>query len=118
MAESNEATLDIATLEAYCSAIGASTLLKSVVMFEQMAPEYLQTMAAAIKSGDKPLLCSEAHKLKGAAGSVGLKRIQEFSQLLQHGDQPEWEGAHLEWYKAIESHLDEDIAGLKQYLSR
>ncbi|SDI62488.1 HPt (histidine-containing phosphotransfer) domain-containing protein [Ferrimonas sediminum] len=117
MTSANTASLDLQTLDAYCSAIGAATLLKSVVMFEQMAPEYLQTMAAAMQCSDKPLLCSEAHKLKGAAGSVGLKRIQMLSQQLQCGDEPQWQAEHGQWYQDIESHLEEDIASLKAYLS-
>ncbi|WP_417349707.1 Hpt domain-containing protein [Ferrimonas sp.] len=118
MTDASTASLDLQTLDAYCAAIGAATLLKSVVVFEQMAPEYLQTMAAAMHSKDKPLLCSEAHKLKGAAGSVGLKRIQELSQQLQCGDLPQWQEGHEQWYQQIERHLEEDVASLKQYLSQ
>lgn len=36
-----DAILDLKTLEQYCAAIGAGTLLKSVVLFEQLLSEYL-----------------------------------------------------------------------------
>ena len=68
-----ESILDLNTLEQYCSAIGAGTLLKSVVLFEQLMPEYVGNLVNAYEANDKDTLCSEAHKFKGAAGSVGLK---------------------------------------------
>ncbi|MBY5993558.1 Hpt domain-containing protein [Ferrimonas balearica] len=109
--------LDTVTLDQYCAAIGAGTLLKSVVVFEQMAPEYVAAIARGLESGDKDLVLSEAHKLKGAAGSVGLKRIQELSQALQCGDEPQWEPEHQSWFQAIRDHLDADLASLKDYLT-
>ncbi|MBY5922933.1 Hpt domain-containing protein [Ferrimonas balearica] len=109
--------LDTLTLDQYCAAIGAATLLKSVVVFEQMAPEYVDAIARGLESGDKDQVLSEAHKLKGAAGSVGLKRIQELSQALQCGDEPRWQGEHRQWFEAIRDHLDADLNSLKHYLT-
>ncbi|WP_110456612.1 Hpt domain-containing protein [Shewanella algidipiscicola] len=111
-----ESILDLNTLEQYCSAIGASTLLKSVVLFEQLMPEYVGNLVNASAAQDKDTLCSEAHKFKGAAGSVGLKRIQEFAQLLQHGESPEWPASHNAWLQVIVDNASDDLAQLKQYL--
>ncbi|GAA4899985.1 Hpt domain-containing protein [Ferrimonas pelagia] len=109
--------LDTATLDQYVAAIGAGTLLKSVVLFEQMAPEYLAAVAQGMADADKAVITSEAHKLKGAAGSVGLKRIQELSQSLQCGDEAAWPAQHPQWFEAIQTHLAGDVALLKQYLN-
>lgn len=108
--------LDTATLDQYCDAIGASVLMKSVDLFEQMAPQYLDSVEVAIQAGEKEVITSEAHKLKGAAGSVGLKRIQEFAQLMQCGDEPGWEDNYQNWFAEIQSHYPADLASLKQYL--
>ncbi|WP_372869884.1 Hpt domain-containing protein [Shewanella sp.] len=108
--------LDLNTLEQYCSAIGAGTLLKSVVLFEQLMPEYVGNLVKAKESGDKETLCSEAHKFKGAAGSVGLKRIQQYAQLLQHGEDAAWDAGHNEWLQAISNNAFEDLAALKSFL--
>lgn len=108
--------LDLNTLEQYCSAIGAGTLLKSVVLFEQLMPEYVGNLVKAKEAGDKDTLCSEAHKFKGAAGSVGLKRIQQYAQLLQHGDEPAWAADHSEWLNAIATNAFDDLAALKSFL--
>ncbi|MCL2917476.1 Hpt domain-containing protein [Shewanella litorisediminis] len=108
--------LDLNTLEQYCSAIGAGTLLKSVVLFEQLMPEYVGNLVKAQEAGDKDTLCSEAHKFKGAAGSVGLKRIQQYAQLLQHGNDEGWEAGHVEWLDVIATHAFDDLAALKSFL--
>ncbi|MCE9685343.1 MULTISPECIES: Hpt domain-containing protein [Shewanella] len=111
-----EAILDLNTLDQYCSAIGAGTLLKSVVLFEQLMPEYVANLQKAYDSGDKETLCGEAHKFKGAAGSVGLKRIQQYAQLLQHGEEAEWEAGHANWLNVIVEHAFDDLQQLKQFL--
>lgn len=108
--------LDINTLEQYCSAIGAGTLLKSVVLFEQLMPDYVNNLVKANKIADKDTLCAEAHKFKGAAGSIGLRRIQQYSQLLQHGDAPEWQENHEDWLAIIVDHSEDDLHILKHYL--
>ncbi len=108
--------LDLNTLEQYCNAIGAATLLKSVVLFEQLLPEYLDNLEKANESSDKDTLCSEAHKFKGAAGSVGLKRIQQFAQKLQHGEEASWQLEKDYWLGIIVENAGHDLQQLKQYL--
>ncbi|ABI39940.1 Hpt protein [Shewanella sp. MR-4] len=111
-----ETILDLNTLEQYCSAIGAGTLLKSVVLFEQLMPEYVGNLVKANEAADKDTLCSEAHKFKGAAGSVGLKRIQQIAQLLQHGEEARWETEHATWVAQIVEFASADLQQLKQFL--
>ncbi|MCL1144942.1 Hpt domain-containing protein [Shewanella sp. 10N.261.52.F9] len=111
-----ESILDLNTLEQYCSAIGAGTLLKSVVLFEQLMPEYVGNLVSAYEANDKDTLCSEAHKFKGAAGSVGLKRIQQYAQLLQHGEEAAWNAGHKEWLDQIAEFAAKDLQQLKEYL--
>ncbi|WP_144210208.1 Hpt domain-containing protein [Shewanella donghaensis] len=111
-----ESVLDLNTLEQYCSAIGAGTLLKSVVLFEQLMPEYVGSLVKANDANDKDTLCAEAHKFKGAAGSVGLKRIQQFAQSLQHGEEASWETEHEVWLGQIVEHASADLQQLKEFL--
>ncbi|SHI22969.1 Hpt domain-containing protein [Ferrimonas marina] len=113
----DSAHLDVLTLDQYIAAIGAQTLMKSVVLFEQMAPDYVAAVAKGMAAGDKAVITSEAHKLKGAAGSVGLKRIQELSQKLQCGDEPQWPAEHAQWFAQIEQHMMADVESLKAYLN-
>ena len=108
--------LDLNTLEQYISAIGAGTLLKSVVLFEQLMPEYLGSLVKAGDDNDKEILCSEAHKFKGAAGSVGLKRIQQYAQRLQHGEDASWENESTSWLAEIVKYAEADLQVLKAFL--
>lgn len=111
-----DSVLDLNTLEQYCSAIGAGTLLRSVVLFEQLLPEYLANLKNAYQEGNKDVLCSEAHKFKGAAGSVGLKRVHLLAQSLQHGEDPQWPVHHAQWLNDILSLVEGDLAQLKAFL--
>ncbi|QSX34692.1 Hpt domain-containing protein [Shewanella avicenniae] len=111
-----DSVLDLNTLEQYCSAIGAGTLLRSVVLFEKLLPEYLAKLKAAYDAGDNDVLCSEAHKFKGAAGSVGLKRVHHLAQYLQHGEDPQWAAHHAEWLAEIMKLIEGDLATLKRFL--
>lgn len=113
-----ENILDLKTLEQYCDAIGAETLLKSVVLFEQLMPEYVDNLLSANEKNSKEILCSEAHKFKGAAGSIGLKRIQYNAQLIQHGEDPHWDSEHSEWLNVIVEKCQPDLTLLKQYLEK
>ncbi|GLP97209.1 Hpt domain-containing protein [Paraferrimonas sedimenticola] len=112
-----EDILDLSTLEQYVSAIGAGTLLKSVELFQQLLPEYLQSLKTAYQNKDKKALCEEAHKFKGAAGSIGLKRIQQLAQALQHGEEPIWQSAHPQWLADIVSLTEKDLGHLVDYLN-
>ncbi|MGL4615243.1 MAG: Hpt domain-containing protein [Shewanella sp.] len=111
-----DAILDLNTLEQYCSAIGAQTLLKSVVLFEQLMPEYVGNLVKANDAADKDTLCAEAHKFKGAAGSIGLKRIQQIAQLLQHGEDARWAVEHGAWVAQIVEFASVDLQQLKLFL--
>ncbi|KFZ38336.1 histidine kinase [Shewanella mangrovi] len=111
-----DSVLDLNTLEQYCSAIGAGTLLRSVVLFEKLLPEYLANLKSAYDAGDNEVLCSEAHKFKGAAGSVGLKRVHHLAQSLQHGEDPSWAEHHAEWLQQILALIEGDLATLKSFL--
>ncbi|QIZ75444.1 Hpt domain-containing protein [Ferrimonas lipolytica] len=117
MALSQYEQLDTVILDQYCDAIGAELLMKSVVMFEEMGPQYIGAVATAINADKKEAIISEAHKLKGAAGSIGLKRIQQLSERIQCGDEPEWESQFSEWFAQINLHYDADVSLLKQYLA-
>ncbi|QDF66295.1 histidine kinase [Shewanella sp. SNU WT4] len=111
-----DTVLDLNTLQQYCNAIGATTLLKSVVLFEQLLPEYVGNLIQAQEASDKETLCAEAHKFKGAAGSVGMKRVQQFAQLLQHGESEQWSELHCVWLSNIVEFSAKDLASLKAYL--
>lgn len=108
--------LELDILEQYTQAIGGQALLGSVDLFAQQYPQYLAELRAAYNSGDYKLTAEHGHKMKGAAGAIGLARLSHWAQLLQQADAPQWtESAPLLIEKLSDSYQG-DIEQLRQYL--
>ncbi|MDW2035349.1 Hpt domain-containing protein, partial [Vibrio sp. 665] len=60
----------------------------------------------------------EAHKIKGAAGSIGLKRIQSVAQKAQSPDMPAWWENISDWVEEIKNEYQNDIQVLKSWLDQ
>ena len=112
-----ESSLDEAMLSELLDFIPASVMLDNVTLFEKMIPDYLQILDSNMTAKDKEGITSEAHKIKGAAGSIGLKRIQMLSQKVQSPDLPAWWDNIDDWVELIKIYSIEDIAELKSWLT-
>lgn len=93
-----------------------SVMLGNVVLFEKLMPDYLQVLDSNMIAKNKKGIVSEAHKIKGAAGSVGLKRIQELAQKMQSPELPAWWDNIDDWSELIKSHYKSDIVELKKWI--
>ncbi|MFP2770940.1 aerobic respiration two-component sensor histidine kinase ArcB [Oceanisphaera sp. KMM 10153] len=82
--------LDTVFLTDYVDTVGAAILLSSVDMLDKMAGDYLSKLNGFMAEKDQDGIVEEAHKIKGAAGSVGLKRMQLLAQQIQSPDLPDW----------------------------
>lgn len=78
--------LDMDMLESYVDIVGAKPVYDSIKMFEDMMPDYIDVLDSNMTAKDQDGIVSEAHKIKGAAGSIGLKRIQSVAQKAQSPD--------------------------------
>jgi two-component system aerobic respiration control sensor histidine kinase ArcB len=67
---------------------------------------------------DQDGIVSEAHKIKGAAGSIGLKHIQSVAQKAQTPDAPAWWENIGDWVDEIKNEYQNDILVLKQWLAQ
>ncbi|GAA5215984.1 aerobic respiration two-component sensor histidine kinase ArcB [Corallincola platygyrae] len=108
--------LDLEMLQQYSEVIGAEALLNSVELLETLMPDYLKILDSNLTAEDKKAVASEAHKIKGAAGSVGLKRIQQIAAKAQQKDEPAWWDNVPDWVAAIKRHYPEDLEVLKSWL--
>ncbi|WP_391088254.1 aerobic respiration two-component sensor histidine kinase ArcB [Vibrio sp. NH-UV-68] len=108
--------LDLDMLESYISIVGPQPVLDSIVMFEEMMPEYLQVLDSNMVAKHQEGIVSEAHKIKGAAGSIGLKHIQRVAQKAQSPDLPAWWENIDDWVEEMKNEYDNDIQILKQWL--
>jgi two-component system aerobic respiration control sensor histidine kinase ArcB len=111
-----DAVLDEPMLTELLEFLPVSVMLDNVDLFEKMMPDYLHVLDSNMTAKDKKGIVSEAHKIKGAAGSVGLKRIQELSQKVQSPDLPAWWDNIDDWVELIQSQYQHDINLLKQWI--
>tara|TARA_B100001057_G_C22843349_1_gene947993 strand:- start:1493 stop:2884 length:1392 start_codon:yes stop_codon:yes gene_type:complete len=110
--------LDIDMLESYVDIVGSKPVLDSIVMFEDMMPEYMEILNSNMVAKDQASIVSEAHKIKGAAGSIGLKRIQQVAQKAQSPDLPAWWENISDWVDEINNEYQNDIEVLKSWLNQ
>ncbi|MGO2507686.1 MAG: aerobic respiration two-component sensor histidine kinase ArcB [Vibrio hibernica] len=107
---------DLTMLESYIEIVGVQPILDNLDMFSQALPEYLDDLYKYAVIWDTESMVSEAHKIKGAAGSVGLKRLQELAQKAQSPERIDWEVKVMEWINEIKDNYQSDVLLLKQTL--
>ncbi len=110
--------LDLDMLESYVDIVGAKPVYDSIKMFEEMMPDYVEVLDSNMTAKDQDGIVSEAHKIKGAAGSIGLKRIQSVAQKAQSPDMPAWWENISDWVEEIKSEYPNDIQVLRNWLEQ
>ncbi|CAH0532652.1 Aerobic respiration control sensor protein ArcB [Vibrio stylophorae] len=113
-----EAVLDLEMLESYVEIVGVEPMLKSIDMFEAMMPDYLALLEGNLVAGDQQGITSEAHKMKGAASSIGLKHLQQVAQKAQSPDHPAWWENINSWVDEIKSSYQQDVELLRSWLAQ
>ncbi|MED5325050.1 MAG: aerobic respiration two-component sensor histidine kinase ArcB, partial [Pseudomonadota bacterium] len=71
--------LDMDLLQMLVDTIGDEMVRASVKVFQEKMPEYMEILQLSLSADEKSEVCSQAHKIKGAAGSVGLARVQRIA---------------------------------------
>ncbi|WP_407559073.1 aerobic respiration two-component sensor histidine kinase ArcB [Vibrio parahaemolyticus] len=110
--------LDLDMLESYVDIVGVKPVYDSIKMFEDMMPDYIEVLDSNMTAKDQDGIVSEAHKIKGAAGSIGLKRIQSVAQKAQSPDMPAWWENISDWVEEIKNEYQNDIQVLKSWLDQ
>lgn len=108
--------IDKEMLISYIDIVGKAPVIDSVHAFKSIIPSYVSELKAHLKAKDYTAVVEEAHKIKGAAGSVGLKHIQEVAQKAQSPDLPVWEENITDWVAEIENEYPNDIERLLSWL--
>ncbi|MEP4890126.1 MAG: aerobic respiration two-component sensor histidine kinase ArcB [Aliiglaciecola sp.] len=112
-----ESILDLDLLEMLVDTIGHEMVRTSVGVFQENMPDYMEILNINLSANDKEEVCSQAHKIKGAAGSVGLARVQKIANRIQQGDHPTWwENVH-DWVEELEMAEKQDTAKLNDWLN-
>jgi two-component system aerobic respiration control sensor histidine kinase ArcB len=111
------AILDLDLLQMLVDTIGEEMVRTSVKVFKDNIPEYMEILQLNLSANEKDEVCSQAHKIKGAAGSVGLARVQKIANQIQQGDHPTWwENVH-DWVEELQMSLQQDVLELNEWLN-
>ena len=79
--------LDTDMLEQYIELVGPKLITDGLAVFEKM-PGYMSVLESNLTARDQKGIVDEGHKIKGAAGSIGLRHIQQLGQQIQTPDLP------------------------------
>ena len=80
-------------------------------------PEYMEILLTSLSAEEKDEVCSQAHKMKGAAASVGLSRVQKIANKIQQGEHPAWWQNIHDWVEELQMAYEKDIESLENWLA-
>lgn len=115
--DKQQALLDIPMLEQYLDLVGPKLIIDGLAMFEKMMPGYLDVLDSNMTARDEKGVVEEGHKIKGAAGSVGLRHLQQIAQQIQSPDLPAWSDNVAEWIEQLKHEWQHDVNVLKAWIS-
>jgi len=116
--QESKKVLNLDLLTMLIETIGEGMVEASLAVFEDKIPEYMELLNVSLAADDKDEVCSQAHKIKGAAGSVGLERVQTTANMIQQGDHPAWwENVH-EWTEQLQMAISQDVPYLHEWLQQ
>jgi two-component system aerobic respiration control sensor histidine kinase ArcB len=115
--EKQQALLDIPMLEQYIELVGPKLITDGLAMFEKMMPGYLEVLDSNMTARDNKGVVEEGHKIKGAAGSIGLRHLQQVAQQIQSPDLPAWSDNVGEWIEELKQEWQDDVSVLKAWVA-
>ena len=108
--------LDTNILNDYIQSLGKDTVKRSAQLFAQLLPGYMNRIMETAVQRQLKEFQEAAHKLKGAAASVGLLWVQQQAKRLEQDD-VNWQGLerHL-----VDFHLktEQHLAALSDYIEK
>lgn len=115
--EQEHSLLDISMLEQYLELVGPKIIIDGLTMFEKMMPGYLEVLDSNMTARDDKGVVEEGHKIKGAAGSVGLCHLQQIAQQIQSPDLPAWSDNVGEWIEQLKHEWQHDVNILRVWVA-
>ncbi|WP_096740106.1 aerobic respiration two-component sensor histidine kinase ArcB [Pseudoalteromonas atlantica] len=112
----NAGVLDVETIEDFVNSMGLEVFKRSSGLFKKLNPQYQQELQSALNENDREEYKSVAHKLKGAAGSVGLNDVQLHAKKMEHGALDESDEVLREWLDTLADKINEGQIALHSFL--
>ena len=113
----SDTLLDIPMLEQYLELVGPGLITQSLTIFEQMMPGYLDVLDSNLMARDEKGIAEEGHKIKGAAGSVGLQHLQQIAKQIQSPELPAWWDNVGEWVEELKREWRHDVQILREWVA-
>ncbi|WP_300546159.1 ATP-binding protein, partial [uncultured Pseudoalteromonas sp.] len=110
--------LDIETIEDFVGSMGLVIFNRSCELFNKLNPQYQTELADALAEDDREEYKSVAHKLKGAAGSVGLNDVQLHAKKMEHGALEESSEELQQWLDELAVKINEGRDALQLFLQQ
>lgn len=110
------AALDTHILNDYLQSLGKDTVKRSTQLFAQLLPGYMNRLMETAVQRQLKEFQEAAHKLKGAAASVGLLWVQQQAKRLEQ-EEVNWQGMErqlVDFHFKTEQHL----AALSEYIEK
>lgn len=115
--EDSRTLLDVEMLEQYIELVGPGLIKQSLTMFEQMMPGYLEVLDSNMMARDQKGIAEEGHKIKGAAGSVGLLHLQKLAKQIQSPELPAWWDNVQEWIDELKHEWQHEVNVLRAWVA-
>ncbi|OOF50874.1 hybrid sensor histidine kinase/response regulator [Rodentibacter genomosp. 1] len=101
--------------------LGKTQVEQNLRLFKQMMPIYLQELNRAFTTclSDSSIqkdFVDIAHKIKGAAGSVGLVTLQQLAEKMQCSQEANWKDKIETWLNELNTHWRTNVKELEDYL--
>ncbi|MBS3799041.1 aerobic respiration two-component sensor histidine kinase ArcB [Pseudoalteromonas sp. BDTF-M6] len=112
----DERLLDQEIIGEFLDSMGVTAFSRSVALFAKLAPGYQQELVASVED-DVEEYKSVAHKLKGAAGSVGLKAVQLQAKKMENQCLEVAPEQRQSWLDELDEQIKEGLEALQSFLS-
>ncbi len=109
--------LDTAMLNQYMELIGPELMYQSLALFEQAMPGYLAILSSNMTARDQKGITNEAHKIKGATGSIGLRHLQQLAQQIQTPSLPAWWDNVQDWIDELKLEWLVEVQLLREWIA-
>ena len=110
--------LDVETICDFVESMGAHAFQRSCDLFQQLSPKYCTELRDAIASNDSDSYSAVAHKVKGAAGSVGLQLAQLQAKKMEQESSEQSEDVLEQWVKDLEAKIEEGQKALHPLIAK
>jgi len=108
--------LDSELLDGYVQSLGVGVVKKMFDLYRQQVTIYLKDIESAMLNSKAQLWQEHCHKMKGAAGSVGLKALHSRLKLMEKTTASTSDKAHQ--LAELKAHNKQAMADFKNWVER